>query len=58
MSVKVEYEADSEAELQEMIDRYMWHYPRWGYDTSVDSKYYDQERNVYVARLSRLNSCD
>jgi hypothetical protein len=58
MSVVVTYEADSAAELQEMIDNYLYHYPRLGYDTRVDSKYYDDSTKKYVAKLSRLKSCD
>jgi len=56
--VVVTYEADSKAELQEMIDRYMYHYPQLGYDTRVDSRYYDEVTDKYVARISRLKSCD
>lgn len=58
MPVRDTFEADSKAELQEMIDRYLYHYPYQGYMTSTDTVYYSEEKKVWIANMSRLRSCD
>ena len=55
--VRIRLAADSEAELQEDIERYKRSYPFVGYDTRVMQTFTD-EKGKYVAIMSRMSSCD
>ena len=58
MAVAVRFEAETEEKIDEYIQNYMWHYPYAGYMTMVNTKYYDEEKELWVAKMSRLHSCD
>ena len=55
--VRIRLAADSEAELEEDIERYKRSYPFVGYDTRVMQTFID-EKGKYVAIMSRMSSCD
>jgi len=58
MPTAVRFEANTEEEIHKHIKTYMYHYPYAGYMTTLDTLYFDSERQTWVAKMSRLKSCD
>ena len=56
--ITVRIETESEEEMDRRIQMFYDTYPPMGYMTSIDKSYYDERRAIYVAEMSRLNSCD
>jgi hypothetical protein len=55
--IKYVIRANTDEELQEKIENYKQAYPPLGYDTRILSKA-REDSGVYVATMSRYNSCD
>jgi hypothetical protein len=56
--ITVRIETESEEEMDRRIQMFYDTYPRMGYMTSLDKSYYDERKAIYIAEMSRLNSCD
>jgi hypothetical protein len=58
-TIKVELTADELNTLKLKIEHYWVMFHPLGYDTRLDKPaYYDKDRKLWVAKISRLESCD
>ena len=58
-TIKVELTADEMDTLAHKVEHYWTMFHPLGYDTRLDKPaYYDKDRKLWVAEISRLESCD
>lgn len=57
-TVVKELRADSKESLDKQVEHYKLMFHPIGYDTYVQSEYYDEENKHFVAIMKRLESCD
>lgn len=58
-TLKIELTADDRNALERKVEHYWMMFHPLGYNTSLDRPaYYDTERKLWVAKISRLESCD
>lgn len=62
MAVYDKFKADTEKELQGIVDGYLYRYDPLGYCTQVNRRWTDVDKDtgnpVYFVEMYRLSSCD
>lgn len=58
MAVVANLTARTREELDEKVENYFNNFHPAGYGTTLDEVFYDEEADIWKAKLSRLSSCD